>query len=102
MLEMDEASYQKELAEIKKGAELEWEEKRKAMVKEQAELQAKQEAENKKLQAGDKEKLLELASQLSLVEFPKVESAKANLILSQALERLQKTIKTIQDEAGKL
>lgn len=102
MLEMDEVSYQKELAEIKKGAELEWEEKRKAMAKEQAELQAKQEANSLKLQAGDKEKLLELASQLSLVEFPKVESAKANLILSQALERLQKTIKTIQDEAGKL
>ena len=86
----------------KERKEKEESDKKAAIEKEQAELKAKQEAENKKLQAGDKEKLLELASQLSLVEFPKVESAKANLILSQALERLQKTIKTIQDEAGKL
>ena len=86
----------------KERKEKEESDKKAAIEKEQAELKAKQEAENKKLQAGDKEKLLELASQLSLVEFPKVESAKANLILSQALERLQKTIKTIQDEAEKL
>lgn len=94
------------LAEIAKNERLEKEKLEQAekerKEKEQLELKAKQEAENKKLQASDKEKLLALSDALSLIEFPKVESDKANSILSQAIERVQKTIKTIQDEANKL
>lgn len=102
MLELDEELYQKELFEIKKGAELQWEYDREKMRKEALEEQARQDAANKILYGSDKEKLLTLSSALSLIEFPRVQSDKANAILNQAIERIKKTIKTINEEAAKL
>jgi hypothetical protein len=112
LIDSSEDEYQKELAEIKKSAELQWKrdaelkaeqerlaaEERQRLAKleaEQAAQKAKEEAEKKAaakaLKAPDKVKLTALADQIKNLSLPEVKSHEAKMILESVKELLNKT-----------
>lgn len=123
MLDLPEEDYQKELVEIKKGAELQWqadrdEANKKALQqleideklqkqkeendKLQAELKVKKDEEEKQRQAQeelesapDKEKIKDLVNRLKEFELPDVKSKKAKGLILSTRKKLDELVELI-------
>lgn len=112
-LEKERAEQQKKLdaerkgreeAEAKIKAEKESQAKKEAEAKERAEALHKEqeEAERQKLLAPDKDKLMELAQVIDMIQLPAVSSKEANSVVRATEEMLGKVTKYIREKAKAL
>lgn len=89
-------------AHIKAKEEAELKAKKEAESKALAEKKAQEEAEQKAKLAPDKDKLIDLAIRIKLIEIPIVESMVAETLLAQTQEALNKIATLLSEHASKL
>lgn len=96
--EKDRQAREKAELELKKQQEAIAEQKRQEELKKKAD----EEAAKKALQAPDKEKLLKTATDLSVFQFPILDSEEAKLIKHDAIMALSRVVDLIRERASKL